>query len=202
MSDSPLRVALTIDAELPDRPGSNPDGSLLVDLLRVEHVPATFFVQGRWATAYPETARQIAGDGHLVGSHSHFHARMPLLSDEGIAADLAEAQEAITESTGIDPRPWFRCPWGDGHDDPRVLAALSGAGYTDHHWDIDPNDWDPETTERLLVDRVVEGVRAHGDGAVVLMHAWPAVTVRALPALLDALRGMGATPVTLDEVAA
>ena len=27
----------------------------------------------------------------------------------------------------LDPRPWFRCPFGAGHDDPRVLARLEAA---------------------------------------------------------------------------
>ncbi len=125
MSEGRFRVALTIDTEHPDRPGGDPDGAKVVDTLRVERAPATFFLQGRWALANPDVAAQIAGDGHLIGNHSFFHARMPRLTDDGIAYDLATAQEAIIEATGIDPRPWFRCPCGDGHDDPRVSTAVA-----------------------------------------------------------------------------
>ena len=48
---------------------------------------------------------------------------MPLLSDDGLDQDLSDGQAAIVAATGSDPRPWFRCPFGDGHDDPRVLAT-------------------------------------------------------------------------------
>ena len=39
---------------------------------------ATFFIQGRWAEAFPELARSIAEAGHLVGDHSFYHARLPV----------------------------------------------------------------------------------------------------------------------------
>ena len=55
-------------------------------------------------------ARRIADAGHLVGSHSFYHARLPLLSDEGLATDMREAEAAIREHAGVDPRPWFRLP--------------------------------------------------------------------------------------------
>ena len=54
---SELRVALTFDAEHPDRPWCPPANAqrILGELARVD-VPATFFVQGRWAKAHPDEA--------------------------------------------------------------------------------------------------------------------------------------------------
>lgn len=196
------RVALTFDAEHWDRPSTPDVQDLILDALEAAGVRATFFIQGRWAQAYPRTVRRIADAGHLVGSHSHHHARMTLLTDDGIRGDLEEAEQAIVEASGIDPRPWFRCPFGDGHDDPRVLAALERAGYRNHHWDVEPDDWRPERTPIDLERLVVEGALEHGDGAVVLLHSWPPATIAALPAIVDGLRGGGASLVGLDEVAA
>jgi peptidoglycan/xylan/chitin deacetylase (PgdA/CDA1 family) len=127
---------------------------------------------------------------------------MSTLTDAGIARDLREAEAEIVEHAGVDPRPWFRCPFGDGHDDPRVLAALERAGYRNHHWDVEPDDWRPERTPIDLERLVVDGALEHGDGAVVLLHSWPPATIAALPAILDRLRAGGATLVGLDEVAA
>src|SRR4029078_5713398 len=115
-------VALTFDAEHPDRPASAGTAEAIVTRLAERGGRATFFVQGRWAETYPGTVRRIAADGHLIGSHSHYHARMPLLPDAGIAEDLADAAAAITAASGVDPVPWFRCPFGTGAADPRVLA--------------------------------------------------------------------------------
>ena len=55
-----MRVALTFDAEHPDRPNCAPGvPEALVELLGDRGVRATFFLQGRWVEAYPETARRI-----------------------------------------------------------------------------------------------------------------------------------------------
>ncbi|HSS37005.1 MAG TPA: polysaccharide deacetylase family protein, partial [Patescibacteria group bacterium] len=91
-----LRIALTFDAEHPDRsrcrPGVQDEILEVLDRLAVR---ATFFIQGRWAEAYPGTAARIAAAGHLIGSHSYYHARLTLFSDAGLAADISAAETAI-----------------------------------------------------------------------------------------------------------
>ena len=194
------RIALTFDTEHWSHPSTPDVQERILDVLDGEGVQATFFVQGRWATAYPECARRIAAVGHLVGNHSHHHAPMTLLTDAGIEQDLHQAEDAIRAHAGADPRPWFRCPFGAGHDDPRVLAAVGRAGYRNNHWDVEPDDWRPERTPGDLERLVVDGALAHGDGAVVLLHSWPPATIAALPAILRRLRAGGARLVRLDEV--
>jgi peptidoglycan-N-acetylglucosamine deacetylase len=196
------RVALTFDTEHWSHPSTPDVQERILDVLVAAGVRATFFVQGRWATAYPGCARRIAEAGHLVGNHSHHHAPMSTLTDAGIESDVHRAEEVIRALTGADPRPWFRCPFGDGHDDPRVLAALHRAGYRNHHWDVEPDDWRPERTPDDLARLVVTGALTHGDGAVVLLHSWPPATIAALPAIVTGLRDGGAHLAGLDEVAA
>ena len=195
------RVALTFDAEHPDRPGATPGtAERILDELGRADVRATFFVQSRWARANPELARRIAEDGHLVGNHSPYHARMTLLSDEGIRADVRDAAEALAQIAGVDTRPWFRCPFGDGHDDPRVAGALEELGYRNVHWDVETQDWEPEISPDDITQTAVRGCAAHGDGAVLLLHTWPRHTADALPGLLEAFGRAGTTFVTVDEL--
>ena len=172
----------------------------LLDSLRRLDVRATFFVQGRWAEAYPRLARRIALDGHLVGSHSHYHARLPLLTDHGIAEDLRTAETVIRAAAGVDPRPWFRPPFGAGMDDPRVTRAIEGAGYRSVGWDVVGEDWDPGRTSAQVADAVVRGACRHGDGAVVLLHSWPDRMLGALPWIVDRLREAGMTFVRIDSL--
>jgi peptidoglycan/xylan/chitin deacetylase (PgdA/CDA1 family) len=172
----------------------------LLDALERADVRATFFVQGRWAEAYPLIAQRIRPAGHLIGSHSFYHARMPLFSDPGFDTDVRDAQRAIVEILGIDPRPWFRFPFGEGFEDPRVLARLTALGYRNIHWDVVADDWDPARTGRQVEDDVVDGVLSHGDGAIVLLHTWPSNTIEALPGMLTRLRDRGASFVPLDEL--
>ena len=196
-----MRVALTFDAEHPDRPGSAP-GVLrrLLEALDRAEARSTFFLQGRWAQADPEGARRIAGGGHLIGSHSHFHARMPLLADEGLRADIVQAGRAIRQAAGVDPKPWFRCPWGHGAADARVLMALRRQGYRHVGWDVIAEDWEPDRAPQVVAGDVLVAVRAVGDGAVVVLHTWPATTGEAVPEILDGLRADGARFVTVADL--
>jgi peptidoglycan-N-acetylglucosamine deacetylase len=200
VSGARLRVALTFDAEHPDRPNVAGTAERLLDALATARVSATFFIQGRWAEAYPETARSIATAGHLVGNHSHYHARMPLLTDDGLAEDIAESGRIITDATGVDPRPWFRCPFGAGATDPRVQAAVRGAGYQHVGWHIAAEDWEPSRDGVAIEADLVKGARGHGDGTVILLHTWPSGTLAAIPGTVARLRDRGAEFVRVDAL--
>ncbi len=200
MSLAPGRVALTFDTEHPDRPATPGTTERLLEILDRSGVPATFFIQGRWAEAYPTVARSIASAGHVVGSHSHYHARMPLLTDVGIAEDLAEAGRVVEAATGVDPRPWFRCPFGAGATDPRLLRAVEAAGYRHVGWHIDGLDWDDGRDGPTIAREILTGVAGHGDGSVILLHAWTDGMAAAIEPIIERLRGDGAVFVTIDRL--
>jgi peptidoglycan/xylan/chitin deacetylase (PgdA/CDA1 family) len=201
VNDGAPRVALTFDAEHPDRPLCPPgNADRILDVLREAGIRATFFIQGRWARSQPATARRIAEDGHLVGHHSNYHVRMPYLSDDGLRADVAEGELAIRGVVGADPRPWFRCPFGEGHDDPRVLGVLEELGYREVHWDVELEDWEPWRTAEDVARDATNGALEHGDGAIVLLHTWPEPTAGALPRIIEGLGREGVSLVTVEEL--
>ena len=173
---------------------------LLLDDLERRDVRATFFLQGRWVEAYPDTARRVAGGGHLIGSHSFYHARMPLLSARGFDIDVADAERAIGDTLAIDPKPWFRLPFGTGFDQPVIHQRLDTLGYEHVHWHVTADEWEPTATARQVEEDIVAGVLARGDGAVVLLHTWPRAGFGALGGLVERLRGSGAEFVRLDEL--
>jgi peptidoglycan/xylan/chitin deacetylase (PgdA/CDA1 family) len=196
----PFRVALTFDAEHPDRPHRPGVTAAILDVLAEREVPTTWFLQGRWVESDPGLARRVAGDGHLVGNHSFYHARLPLLTDDGLATDVSAAEQVIRDTVEVDPRPWFRCPFMAGADDPRILGVLAGLGYRDVPADVVLDDWEPSRTGALLAADALRDTPRFGDGAVVLFHAWPPGTLDALPAIVDGLRALGATFVRVDEL--
>ena len=194
-----MRVALSFDTEFPDRPCLGNSEVSILAALDEAGVRATFFLQGRWARVYPEVARSIAEAGHLIGNHSHHHAPMDGLLDDYVREDVRDAEECIQRSTGTDPRPWFRCPFGSGMKDARVLRLLAELGYRHVGWNVDPRDWEDGRTRSQLLDRVLVGVEPR-ESSIVLMHGWPTVTAQALPELLGALRSAGAELVTVDKL--
>ncbi|HEY8801421.1 MAG TPA: polysaccharide deacetylase family protein, partial [Candidatus Limnocylindrales bacterium] len=195
-----FRVALTFDAEHPDRPHRPGVTEGILDVLADRAVSATWFLQGRWVEAFPATARRVASDGHLVGNHSFYHARLPLLTDAGIATDIGDAERVIRDVVGVDPRPWFRCPFSAGTDDDRVLGILGRLGYRDIGQDVILEDWEPDRTGPAMTADALREVPAAGDPAVVLFHAWPSGTLDALPGLIDGLWAIGGRFVRIDEL--
>jgi len=194
-----LRVALTFDVEHPDRPTREGVTQGILDALATEDVRATMFLQGRWVRAYPALAREIAAAGHLIGNHSHFHARMTMLTARAFSSDVLTATSTIRDVVGVDPRPWFRCPFGAIDPGTRTLAALARLGYRNVGWHVDSRDW-ASRAPAGEIRRIVDGVRAHGDGAIVLMHGWPWTTAAALPFVIAELRKSGADFVTVDQL--
>lgn len=137
-----------------------------------------------------------------MGNHSHYHARMSLLTEAGLADDLARSEAAIGEVLGLDPKPWFRLPFGDGFDDPVLLGRLAGHGYRHVHWDIDGLDWRPEATA-AEVAAAIDGALRTGDATdpVVLLHAWPRITPGVVAEVVGRAADLGVRFVRLDELA-
>ena len=187
-----MQVALTFDTEFAGRPALPGGEDRILETLASAGILGTFFLQGRWVRANPELTRRIVAAGHLIGNHSNFHAPMDTLTDDGLRRDIAKAEETILATTSVDPKPWFRCPFGAGMDDPRVLAAIEELGYQHVGWEHDPRDWD----EGRTVDELVAGV---GPG-IVLLHAWPTVTADGLGLVIAGLRDQGAEFVGVDEL--
>ncbi len=195
-----MRVALTFDTEFPGRPSVPGVEDEVLAALAAAGVRATFFLQGRWVRANPTQARRFAEAGHLIANHSNFHAPMDGLDDELLRRDVRRAEETIRTTTGADPKPWFRCPFGAGMEDARVLAALAELGYQHVGWDVDPEDWNETHGAADVARLVLEGVRGRDEDTIVLLHGWPAATAGALPAILDGLGSDGVELVTVDAL--
>jgi peptidoglycan/xylan/chitin deacetylase (PgdA/CDA1 family) len=84
------------------------NASRAVDLLRREHVPATFFVVGKLAEKSPWTTRELVRYGE-VGSHSYDHRSVEKLDEAASESVLGQAQRATQALSGR-PVAGFRPP--------------------------------------------------------------------------------------------
>src|SRR3954449_7345249 len=184
-------VAITIDAEIPDRAAVDPLGSLdrILTVLHDKAVPATFFVAGNWAAANPERVDAIRAAGHRIGSHSYSHTELTLLSPDDVVADLEESRRVLLE-LNVDTGDLFRAPYGAVRDgDIDINDAVRAAGYTHRGWNADSGDWRPGWTVADVVAKTMKSIAARSpETGTVLMHSWPDPTAGALAQVVDLLK--------------
>lgn len=187
-----MRVALTVDAEHPDHPTSEPlqNAERTLSLLQSRGVVATFFVQSSWAMAFTSLFHRIVGDGHLIGCHSHWHCPYTSMTSEGIRGDLTDARRILNE-LGHDPGDWFRLPGGHGYDVPEILDVVGECGFQHVGWTKICGDWERGmTADRVVADILSDVDRRRADGlSVIVVHSWPDPTPYALERVLDGLAG-------------
>jgi peptidoglycan/xylan/chitin deacetylase (PgdA/CDA1 family) len=193
-------VALTFDA------GANADAvdSILATLAQ-QHIRATFFLTGDFVADFPDAVRRIAGAGHRIGNHSVNHPHFTSLSDADIRAQLSGAAATIHGTTGVNPAPLFRFPYGDR--DARTIAAVNAAGYVPVRWTVDSLGWQGTMNgSRGAAFATRRVVAAATPGEIVPMHVGSnpddhsMLDAQALPGVIAALRAQGYGFVSLDAL--
>jgi polysaccharide deacetylase family protein (PEP-CTERM system associated) len=133
--------ALTIDLEewhdtvlfsgAPQNPAGNfrANTEQILSLLDKRKVKATFFMLGRLAEAYPETARAITAAGHELASHGYKHKSLWRLTAEEFAADLARSREAIISACGAAPAGYRAPTWSLKGREKEFLPLIRDAGF-------------------------------------------------------------------------
>lgn len=180
-------VALTFD--------DGPSGATtprLLDMLADADVPATFFMLGSQAQAFPNIVSDIAAAGHELGNHTWSHPDLTGLSPAEINAQLTDTNETIAEITGITPKV-MRPPYGAKND--AVAQAAKDAGLAEILWNVDTRDWEHHSPAKT----VAEASQA-APGSIILMHDIHSTTVDAVPDVISALKSKGFTFVTVSTL--
>jgi peptidoglycan/xylan/chitin deacetylase (PgdA/CDA1 family) len=179
-------VALTFD-DGPD-PVQTPK---LLDLLKREHVKATFCLVGENVAAYPGLVRRIAAEGHTLCNHTWRHSlTLGRKKPDVIRADLQRTDRAIRRAVPKARVKYMRAP--GGNFTPAFVAVAAELGMKSIYWQVDPKDWDHPKGESPAAHqaKIVHTVKKHvGKGAIVLSHDYgqPA-TITAYRKLLPWLR--------------
>jgi peptidoglycan-N-acetylglucosamine deacetylase len=75
----------------------------ILSLLERHGLPATFFVPGHTALAYPDIVRRIRDAGHEVGHHGFVHEPLPQLPREEEREILLRGLDALDRVAGVRP---------------------------------------------------------------------------------------------------
>jgi len=84
----------------------------ILDLLERHDIPATFFVPGHTALAYPELVRRIRDAGHELGHHGFVHEPLSRLEPERERELLQRGLDALDRVAGLRPAG-YRAPGVD-----------------------------------------------------------------------------------------
>ncbi|HEX8996256.1 MAG TPA: polysaccharide deacetylase family protein [Ktedonobacterales bacterium] len=188
-------VSLTFDSD----GGSVGNASAYLDILKSHQIHATFFLTGQFAQANPALVQRIANEGHDIGNHTVDHPDLayPARTDTFVCNELTGADGTISGVDGRSTRPYFRPPYGSYNEQTQYLAA--GLGYRTIMWNIDPRDWDANTTTQDILTRVLDSPNL-GPGAIILMHVNSANEQYALDGVITGLQQRGYTIVPLSQL--
>ncbi len=178
----PQSVALTFD-DGPD-PISTP---LILDILDLNQVKATFFVLGEMVDRQPELTREIIERRHELGTHGYWHKNHLWRSARSIRYDLARAIESIETATGTRPT-WYRPPYGIITRADLVAAHAEGLRLI--LWGTWGRDWRRQASSVSVMADIRSRFRP---GVTILLHdsdctSYPGsfqATLAALPQLVD-----------------
>jgi len=197
---SPNKVVLTFDD------GPDPEWTpKILDVLKREHAPATFFLIGIQTDKFSGLAKRIYNEGHTIGNHTFTHPDVSNISSTYMKVELNLTERLFASLVGV-RATLMRPPYAideepDTADQVKPLEFSQDMGYTTVGNRIDPNDW--SNNPRHSAEQISNYVLAHlppcgpNDprcGNIVLLHDGGgnrAETVRALPMIIEGIRARG-----------
>ncbi|MBS1644398.1 MAG: polysaccharide deacetylase family protein [Bacteroidetes bacterium] len=185
---SQKRIALSFD----DGPAAHSE--TILDILRSEQVPATFFCIGKCVERTPEIARRYDAEGHLVGNHTYHHqGGFYFKNRKSMHAELQQTNDLISETIGKRPK-LFRPPYGVTN--PVLSKALDLCNMHSIGWSLRSFDTISKSPEALL--RKLLAQTKNGD--IILLHDSIANTAAVLTSYIQSCKQRGFTFVRLDEL--
>lgn len=175
----------------------------VIDVLEADKVPATIFITGLWAKAYPQVTKELFDNPLFeIGNHSYSHPgfttgcfNLPKVGNK--ETEFRDSQEILKSITGVYPK-FFRFPGGCHTDIDLKLAKKYGLKVVG--WDVVSGDsFNPNTQSIIInVERKVK------PGSIILMHLQggknaPA-TAKALPEIISFLKSKGYTFVKVSQL--
>ncbi len=205
----PGEVALTFD-DGPD-PKWTPK---VLDILKAKHVQATFMIIGEQAQDNVRLLKREVAEGHEIANHTFTHPDISEVSQRQLELELNLTERLFASELGIKPL-FFRPPYSidqkpDTNDQAAPSYRIQQMGYTIIGDEIDTSDWDerlkktPQSISQDVLDQLkIMKTKPQFRGSIILLHDGGgdrAITVAALPVLIDTLRARGYKIVQVSDL--
>ncbi len=169
----------------------------VLDVLKKQEVPATFFVTGHYLDTEPELVKRMVDEGHIVGNHSWYHPDLTTQSDVEFKKELESVRVKVEELTDQKGMSYLRPPRGIFSE--KVLARAKELGYTSVFWSLAFVDWkiDAQRGWKYSYDNIMKQIHP---GSILLLHTVSKDNAEALDHAIIELRKQGYTFKSLDDL--
>ena len=158
----------------------------------------TFFLNGSYPawTEHADLLKPLVASGQIqLGNHTFSHADLTSLSDDDVVRELQRNHDFIVDTYGVDPRPFYRPPYG--YRDHRTDRLAASIGYTTPVlWHGSLSD-SGHITEQQVVDFATQWFLPEH---IVIGHLNFLPVTNVFPQLHRLITDRGLTTVTLNDV--
>lgn len=168
----------------------------ILDVLKKEKVPATFFVTGHYLQSASDLVKRMVNEGHIVGNHSWFHPDLTTNSDADIREELNKVRDKTKALTGQKEMKYVRPPRGVFSE--RTVKVAKDEGYTHVMWSLAYVDWNVhhQRGTQFAYDSIMKQIHP---GAVILLHTVSKDNANALERVIQDLKKRGYKFKSLDD---
>lgn len=169
----------------------------ILDVLKEETVPATFFVTGHYVKSEPGLVKRMAEDGHIIGNHSYHHPDFSVMSKSAIKEELETLEQAVAAISNQKEMKYLRPPRGVFNE--QSLNWSNELGYIHIFWSLAFNDWQTNQQKgwQFAYDQIIEQIHP---GAIILLHTVSSDNAEALPHVIKELKSQGYVFKSLDDL--
>lgn len=159
----------------------------VLDVLKEEKVPATFFLIGRQINGREEIVRRIAAEGHAIGVHTHSHEYKKIYaSPAALLKDIALCKKEILRVLPNTQLTLYRFPGGGFTLSESLRDAVKKTGLRAVEWNASVEDAvDPAANAEKLFQNAVQSAKGKNE-VILLLHDGVGyrATVECLPRLI------------------
>jgi len=179
----------------------------ILDILKREKVPATFFVVGLQAENNIPLLQQIFLDGHEIGNHTFTHPNIAAVSLERAATEM-EATRLLIEAVTGRSTVLFRAPYNadaepSTEDELKPISLSKQQNYYTVGESIDPNDWEKGALADSIYARTIKQYENNPEKGIILLHDAGGnrqATVDALPRIISYFKNKGVQFTTVAQL--
>jgi len=160
----------------------------ILDVLKEQRVPATFFLTGQYMEKNEDIVKRMIKEKHTIGNHTYYHPDLTRISKEEYKRDLEKFEDKYFEITNKKLGKIMRPPSGTFSD--QSLQIADELGYYNIFWSLAYKDW--EEHNQKGADYAYNSVmdKMH-PGAIILLHNISEDNAKALKRIIVDLKKEG-----------